>query len=210
MTEGRERELRSLVSRIATTLVAERIVVWEVHADGLSFAFGYFAPQSAIFHGLEVWQRHQDLLRRGRVIEDAGYTYHPVTSSSAVLVAVVQSAPHRSPVEEPPHLDAHDHAYLEQRLRSLASLLCEGEEPEAPAADVVMYTAAQLERAAGRRQIRARELLLALRRQAWNIRAVARMHKVTPQTIRNWMRATGVKRAVPSPFDPRPARDGTR
>lgn len=210
MTPAQERELRALVGRIASVLNAERLIVWDSRPEGLNYAFGYFAPESAVFQGLEVWQHCQDELRHGRTIEEEGYTYRPVLSSDCTLVGVVQSAPFVSTAGAAAKFDAHDAHYLEQRLRTLAVLMRQPAEPSQPGEDVVMYTAAALEQTAGRQRVRTRELLAALRRRSWNISAVARAFQVTPQTVRNWMRATGLKRSEPSPFDPRAARSASR
>lgn len=206
MIEARERELRSLVHLLASVLRAEQVVVWEKQAAGLVFAFGYDAPQSAVFKGLEAWEACQDQLSRGRTVEFEGHTFRPALASDCALAAVVQSLACRGADGRPRQPDPQDEAYVEWRLRSLVAILRAPGDPVAAPEDVVMFTAARLEKPAGRSQVRSMELLAALRRAGWNIAQTARQFGVTDQTVRNWMRALGLTRAVPSPFDPRAAR----
>jgi len=207
MTTAREKELRALVHLLARVLRAEGLLVWEREASGLSYVFGHDAPKSAISRGLEAWEIYQDELSRGRKVEFEGHTLRPAFSSDCTLAAVVQTVPYDdtgTPAAQP---DAHDEGYVERRLRSLVTLL-RAPDIDAPVAgdDVVMYTAARLDKPAGRLRVRAMELTAALRRAGWNISQTAPQFDVTPQTVRNWMKTLGLRRLVPSPFDPRVTR----
>lgn len=209
MTPAREKELRALVHLLARVLRAEGLVVWEVEPSGLTYAFGHDTPKSALSRGLEAWELQQHELSRGRTVEFEGHTFRPAFTSDRRLAVVVQSVAYGegATTRERLDLDAQDEGYVERRLRSLVTLLrAPDDEPPVAGDDVVIYTAARLDKPAGRLRVRAIELTAALRRARWNIAQTARQFGVTPQTVRNWMRALGLRRLVPSPFDPRVAR----
>lgn len=207
MTTAREKELRALVHLLARVLRVDGLLVWERDGAGLSYVFGHDAPKSAISRGLEAWELHQDDFLRGRRVDFEGHTFRPAFSSDCTLAVVVQTVAYCTAGAPAGQADAHDEGYVERRLRSLVTLLQAPDLDEpVPSDDVVMYTAAKLDKPAGRLRVRTMELTAALRRAGWNISQTARQFGVTPQTVRNWMKALGLRRLVPSPFDPRVAR----